>query len=350
MGFNQLDGRDVVAGVFVRAADRARLAFGDRGVHALGAAIGARSHAREHAVDAVTIALGVVETLEGDHADALGEHGAVRLVAERGAVAARGQCRRLAKAHVHEDVVHQIGAADDDHVRLPQVQLAGTHVQGAERTGAGRVGDAVGAVQVETVCDAAGNDVAQHAREGAFLPLDVVVGNALAGLLHLFFGQAHVAQRLLPDRLLQAADHAPEQLLRRSDAQDDTDSLAVHVLELAVSGVLKHPLGDHEGQKLVGVGGRNDVRGNTPSHRVEVDVWNEGTAVGVGLVPRLGVFVVVVLGQPVRLGHVGDEVFAVKDVAPESGLVERTGKQGADTNNGERDDWTIGHEKASGLS
>jgi hypothetical protein len=97
-------------------AQRAGLALGEGRVDALAPAVGRGADAADHGVDAVAVALGVVEALEGQHGHALAEEGAVGCVGEGPAIAALGERGRLAEAHVHEDVVHGVDAAGDHQI------------------------------------------------------------------------------------------------------------------------------------------------------------------------------------------------------------------------------------------
>ncbi len=90
----------------------------------------------------------------------------------------RRERRRLAEAHVHENVIERIEPAGDGQVAAAGGELERGEVDGAQRAGAGGVDDAVGAAQVEPVGDPAGGDVAQQAGERVFLPADVGVGDS----------------------------------------------------------------------------------------------------------------------------------------------------------------------------
>ena len=167
------------------------------------------------------------------------------------------------------------------------------------------------------------------------MPRRVAVGNAQTDVLRLGLGHAAFAQGFQPYRLLQAADHVAQQLLGRGHAQQHADALAVHVGKLALRRIVQHLLRHDERQNLRRIGGGHDARWNAKLHRVKVHRGHEATALGVGLVQRLGVGVVIVFNQPVRRRHVGDQVLARKDVVPEAARVGRTGEQGADTDNGD---------------
>ena len=335
VGLEELDGARRVAGALVGAAQGLGLARGQGGVDGLCAAVAAGAHAVDDAVDAVAVALGVLEAAQGHHGEALAEDGAVGLVAEGPAVTRRRERRGLAEAHVHEDVVHGVDAAADDDVAVPEPELVGGHLHGGEGAGAGRVGDAVGPAEVEAVGDAAGDNVAQEAREVGLAPVGVVAGDALLDLLDLALGQAVLAQGLDPDGPLEAAGHAAHELLAGGDAEDDAHALAIEVIELPLPGVLEDLLGHHEGQDLRGVGGGHDAGRHAPGHGVELHVLQEGAPLGVGLVRHAGIGIVVVLDEPVGLGDLGHEVAAGEDVAPEARLLHAAGEERAHPDDGE---------------
>ena len=190
-------------------------------------------------------------------------------------------------------------------------------------------------MQVEAVGDAARDDVAEQAGEGALLPRRVVVRDAITGVDDLGLGQAHVAQGLLPHGALKARHGGGEQLLRAGDAEHDADALAVEVGELALASVIEHLLGDDEREELRRVRGWHDVRRDAPGHRVEVHVGQEGAALGVGLVLLARVGVVVVVQEPVARGDLGHEVGTGEDVVPEAALVDGSGEEGADADDGD---------------
>ena len=324
MSLDHLDGLGAVACDFIGPGDRLGLPLGNGGVHALGAAIRAGSHAGDDCVDLVPIPLRIVQPLEGHHADSLAQHRAVCLVRKGAAVSTGAQRWGLAEAHEHEDVVQGVHPAGDHQVRVPEVQFVDRHAQGGEGGGAGGIGNAVGTAQVQAVGDAAGHDVSKEAREAALLPGNVMVGDALADGLHISFREPVLPKRLLPDGALQAADHGAEKLLGARYPQNDGHARSVHFLELVSSGILQDLLGDDEGQELTGVSGLDDAWRHAPAHGIKVDVSQEAAAAGIGLVGRGRIRIVVVLREPVGVGHVGDEVRAGQDVSPETG-----GRRGA---------------------
>ncbi|PRP91930.1 hypothetical protein ENSA5_52150 [Enhygromyxa salina] len=336
VGLDQFDGPRLDPGVVPGPAQGLGLARRHRRVDALRAPVRGRADPAQDRVDPVAVALGVVEALERDHAQALAEHRPVGLIGEGSAVPRGRQRRRLGEAHEHEDVVERVDAPGDDHVGVAEVELLRGHAQRREGRGAGRIGHAVGPAEVEAVGDPPGDDVAEQAGERALLPRRVVIGDPIADRLDLVLAEALLAQRLDPNRLLQPADHRREQLLGRGHPEDDRDPRAIHRLELAPGRVAQDLLGDDQPEQLRGVGRLDDVRRHAPGQRVEVDLRQEAPALGVGLVGRPRIGVVVVLGQPVGRRDLGQQIGASEDVGPKPGRVARAGEQGGGADDGER--------------
>ena len=336
VGLDQLDGLRAIAGMVVRPAQRFGLPLGDRRVDALRSAVRRRTDARDDRVDAVARRFGVLEALERDHAQTLAEHRPVGAIRERPAVAGRRQRRRLAEAHEHEDVVHRVHAAGDHEIRLAQIQLVHGHRQRGERRCTRRVRDAVRTAEVQPICNASCNDVAEDTGERTLLPRLVVARDPFANLVDFTLAESVLAQRFDPHRSLEASDHGRQQFLRGRHTEDDRRSFAVFVGELTAGRIVEDLLRDDQREQLCGVGRRYDVRRYAPPHRVEVDVAEERAALGVGLVRRLRVGVVIVFDQPVRRRHVADQVLAAEDVPPEAGRVRRAWEQGAGANDGDR--------------
>ena len=202
VSLHKLHGLGPVASGLVRPAQRPGLPLRERRIDTLRAPIGGRSDTADDGVHPVAGALGVVEALEGEHRHAFAQQRAVRGVGKRAAVAGLRERRRLAEAHVHEDVVHGVYAARDDQVGLANGEFVDRHGERREGARAGRVGDAVGAAQVEAVGDATRHDVAQQPRKGRLLPRNKPAGDAVADHRRFVFGHARVAQCLEPDRSL----------------------------------------------------------------------------------------------------------------------------------------------------
>ena len=161
----QLNRARRISGSGIRAAQRVRLSTCLGRIDGRAFAVGAGAHAANHGIDAIAVALSVFEPAQRQHTQAFAENGAVGTIRKGAAVAAGRQGGRLAKAHVHQDIVERIHAADDHHVRLPHVQLAQPHGQRRKRAGTCRIYHAVGAAQVKLVGDAAGDHVAEQTRK-----------------------------------------------------------------------------------------------------------------------------------------------------------------------------------------
>ena len=87
VGLYQLNRFRAITGHVIRAGQRTRLACGQGGVHAVGAAIRGRPHATDDGVHPVTVAFGIVQALERHHGNAFAQHGAVSSIRERAAIA-----------------------------------------------------------------------------------------------------------------------------------------------------------------------------------------------------------------------------------------------------------------------
>ena len=221
VGLDELDRGRSVSGLGIGVVERSGLAGRHGCVHALRPPVGTGAHPVDHAVDVVAIALGVGESLEGNHADSLAEHRSVGSIREGADVLGLRQCRRLREAHVHEDLVHGVDTTRDHHVAVAQVQLVHPHRDRRERRRARSVGDAIGTAEIEPVGDAAGNDVAEQAGERALGPARMEVGDLLAGGLSHVFGHACATHALQPQWTVHPADHRTHQLLAGGDTEDD---------------------------------------------------------------------------------------------------------------------------------
>ena len=129
MSFHQFHGFRAMARVLVGPPQGLGLTRRGGRVNALGATVGRAAQSGHHGVDAITVTLGIRQALERHHANAFAQQGAVRAIRERPAVAGGRQCRRLAEADVHEDVVHGVGPASDDEIRMTHVQFGHGHRQ-----------------------------------------------------------------------------------------------------------------------------------------------------------------------------------------------------------------------------
>jgi hypothetical protein len=174
-----------------------------RRINRVALAVARRANAANDGVNLVAVAAGVVEPLQHQHAQALAEDGAVGAGVERPGVPGRRQRRRLAKAHVHKDVVKGVDAARHDNVGPMRLQLHRGKVQRPQRTGASGVHDAVGAAEVKAVGDAPGHDVAEQAGERILLPADVRIADPLHHVIGDGLFYAGLLQGAAPDGMTQ---------------------------------------------------------------------------------------------------------------------------------------------------
>ena len=312
----------------VGVAQRAGLAGRAGRVDRLRAAVAGGADAAHHRVDPVAVALSVRQPLQHDHADPLTEDRAVGVGRERPRVTRRRQGRRLAEAHVHEDVVERVDATGEHPVGSAGAQLHAGQVQRREGAGAGRVGDRVGAAEVEAVADPTGDDVAEQAGEAALLPRRVGLTDAFddpAGRLVVHPGLPQGAE---PVWMTEPRAERDDQLLRARDAQQDGGAGAVPAVVVGVAaGVDEGLTGDHQREQLRGVGRLKDVRRDAELGRVERVRVQERAALRVGAVGAARVLVEVVVRAPVAVRHVADLVRSGAHGAPEGGQVGRAGEE-----------------------
>ena len=115
---------------FIGTSQCVRLTSGDRRIHAFRATIGAGTDTGKYGINTVTVALGIVQPLESNHAQAFAEHGAVGVVGKGPAITTGTQCRCLGETHVHKDVIQGVHAAGDHQVGIPEIELTDGHAEG----------------------------------------------------------------------------------------------------------------------------------------------------------------------------------------------------------------------------
>ena len=336
MRLDQLDrlGRD--AGKIVGPAQRFFLPGGARRVDSLPLAVARGSHRADHGVDAIAVSRGVIQAFQDQHPQALAQDRAVGRGIKRPGLARRRKSRRFAEAHVDENVVKCIDTARDGQVAAAGGKLQEGHIERAERTGAGRVDDAVRPAQVEPVRDPAGGHVAQEARKRVFLPADVRRGDPLDhGLGHGAF-HARTFERAPPDRLPEPGRKRDDQLERAADPQDHTDLVTVELTFGGISGVLERLFRNQETEELRGIGGLDRMGRDPEIEGRKIDWREKTTAAGISAVASLGVLIVVVVGSPVGFRNVRDGVDAVTDVGPVPGEVLGSRKHAAHPDNRHR--------------
>ena len=218
VSFNEIDGFRAVSSLLIGAPQRAGLTGGKRRVDRGPLAVGPAANAANDGMDLVAVALGIVKAAQGEHADAFAKHGAVRIVRERTAIAGRRQGGRFRKAHEHQDVVQRVDTACEHHVGIARAKFVHRNLQGRKARGTGRVGHVVAAAQIEAIGDPSGDDIAEKAREGAFLPLGIMVLDPSRDGLDVGLSQTILPQAVYPGGALQPPGHMRRQLGGGSDA------------------------------------------------------------------------------------------------------------------------------------
>ena len=334
VGFDEAHGLGAVACALVGATKGEGLTLSRRRINALRASVRRRAKTANDRVDGVAVALCVVQATKGQHANALAEHGAVRLVREGTAIAPEGQRARLGEAHVHEDVVQGVDTAGEHEVRVSKGEVVHGHRDGGERTGARGVDHGVRAAHVEPVGDASGDHVSEEPGERGLLPRDVVFIDFGRKTGNFLVRETRLAHGVLPHGLLQATGHLGHELGGRSHAEKDAHAAAIDTVPLAAGGFVKRVLGHDEREKLRRVGGGQRVRGHAELDRGKVHLGQEAAARGVDLVLRAGFFREIVVPKPVGAGHLGQPILALHDVLPEGEGVLGPGKQGTEAHDG----------------
>ena len=217
--FDQFDRVGGDACILVRRLEATDLPFGARCVNRGPLSVGGASDSEELRVDRVAIPLGIREALQDDEADPFAEGRAIAIAIERAGVTARRQRGGLREAGVHEDVVEGVDPAGDHRVRPAALELHRGEVHRSERTRARRIDDAVGAAEVETVGDPAGDHVAEQARKGIFLPAHHAVGDLLDYRGSGFAIDSRCGERTPPSRVPEARSEGDDQLERAGHAE-----------------------------------------------------------------------------------------------------------------------------------
>jgi hypothetical protein len=340
--FHQRVERGPLPGDLPGPLHREALPHGVRRRDALALAVAGPADAPDHGVDAVAVALGVLEALDDEHRGALAHDEAVgvRVV---GTGPRRRQCADLAELHERRRRHVGVDAARDDDIEVPlREPLDGGRHRGHGR-GARRVGHEVRSVQVEDGGDAARDDVRELARHRVFRDVGDLGANA---------GQDVFRDRVALIRVERGEGRAGlevGQVLRREDAERR------HVVLVAAHGVadddgralaIERPLGVTEvEERLPGRGDRPllgaihrvaDLRrdGHLPVEWLPREVADPAADLRVGLVRRLRVRVVVSRGVPPLLRRLGDAVPSGGEVVPQRGNVGSAGQNGADADDG----------------
>ena len=152
---------------------------------------------------------------------------------------------------MHECIVDGIDPAGDDHFTASRCQLKQSHVDGPHGTCAGGVHHTVGAAQIQTVGNPAGDNVAQKAGEGILLPANIPVGDLSDHLCGLIRRHPGFVQGLFPQWMPQAGTQWYDQFLGAGDSQNNAGPGAVEgFAAFAVSCVFQCALGGQEAQQL----------------------------------------------------------------------------------------------------
>ena len=203
-------------------------------------------------------------------------------------------------------------------------------LQGRQAGGAGGIGDVIAAAEIEAVCNAPGDDIAEEAGEGAFLPFGVVALDAAGDVLHFVFRQAGLAHGIDPGGALEAACHMGGEFGGRGNAEDDAGACTVKLAAAVAFGIVERHLGGNEGEKLGCVSGLQGGRRNAEGQRIKGDRGEEAAAASIGAVRCERIGIVIVVHQPMRGRGIGEKVAAFEDVAPEAGRVAAPRKDRTD--------------------
>ena len=175
VGLDETDTFGGHAGPVVSIVERLFLSAGAGGVDGVPPAVAGGTDPPDHRIDPVSVPLRVGQPLDDHDPQPLTQNRPVGGGVEGFRVAGGGECRGLAEAHVHEDVVKGIDAAGDHHIGLTRGQFHPGQVKGAEGTGTGGVHHAVGPSQVVLLADPAGHHIPQESGKRVFLPVDIGV-------------------------------------------------------------------------------------------------------------------------------------------------------------------------------
>ena len=166
VGLHVVHGRRVDPCVLVGSAQHRGLRLRVRCGNAVGAAVGVDRRALDHAEDVVTGCHGVGESLEDDHARAVGTHDAVGVLGEGVNLAGRGQHPGLGEGNGSEGVGQQIHATGDRDLGAAVAQGNHRLVDRHQRGGTGGVHSHRRPAEVKSIGNAIGNDGAGVAGQG----------------------------------------------------------------------------------------------------------------------------------------------------------------------------------------
>ncbi len=335
---DQADSGGIDAAALVGALQRQHLAFQARRQQALGLAVGGDADALDHGVDAVAVALGVVETLQHHHAHALAQQGAVGAFLERPDLAARQrldlaeldvQLRRRLRVHAAGE--HQVAAAGD--------QLLHRLVDRDQRRGAGGVDDVVRPHQVEAVGDHAGDDVGRQrphhlAAVGRQLFLEIGAQLAQLGFAQVRPHPAHDVHGLVHE-------HAVKQHVGLAAvgigaaAEHDAGALAVE-RRMQVAGIGQGIARMLQRQQVIGVAAVGHARHHAELGRIDFrQLAQEAAHGGVDAVVALRAIGHVEIGAGPFGAGLAHRIDLVEDVLPVGAQVARAGIAAGETDDGD---------------
>ena len=326
------------------ALDGELLADRVRGGDALALAVARSVDADDDGVDAVAVALGVLEPLEHVQCAALAHHETVGGGVE-GARAGGREGADLAELDEGRDAHVAVDAAGDHGVEAVVDQALDRRVHRRQARGAGRVGGEVGAAQVEQVGDASGHHVRQFARHRVFVDLGRAGAEGITRLdedaLALLGRQLAEARRLLePEQHLGQLDaHAAAVVLLAADrvAEDHRHAVGVD-LPVRPAGVHQcRARGAHgPALALVHLLGHLGRYRQLPAQRIPGELAHPAADLRVSLVHRRVVGRVVQRRIPALGRHLGDRIAAFAQVGPEGLGVGRLRHDGRDTDDCDR--------------
>ena len=344
---DEIDCRRIVSGLFISPFQRTRLSARQRAVDRGALAVGSPAKATDNGMDRVSITFGIFQTSQGDHADTFTEHGTVGAVRKWPAIPGLRQGGRLRETHEHQDVVQRIRATGQHRVAVTGAQLMHSDLQRSETRSACGIGHVIAARQVEAIGNPPGDHVAEQAWEGRFLPLDIMVLDPLRDVLHLALGETGLPHGVHPSRALQTASHMCGQFGRRSDTEDDAGSGLVDLALRIPLDVFQRHLGRDQRQQLRRIRTLHRFRRNAEMERVESERADEATASAIGMVLRAGVFIIVIVHQPMAGWHISDQVAALEQIAPEARDISASRKYGTHSDHGNRAGVRLRHHAAS---
>ncbi len=231
---------------------------------------------------------------------------------KRPGISGKRQHRSFGKTHVHENIIKNIHPPGDHHIASSRHQFQDRQVDGGQGTGAGRVGDTIGAAQIKTVGDASGHHVAEQPRKRIFLPGDIGIGNFFHDIGGLLGGDPGVFQGFFPVRKSQPGGQGNHQFLGAGHPQNHPGVFPVPGFSpLPVAGILQRHAGGHQPQQLGGVGGFENTGRHAEFRGIKRERRQKPPALAIGIIAAGRVLAVIIRRRPVRfLRHIDNRVFS----------------------------------------